>query len=261
MRIYKILLGLTLAILLVGWLVNTPAGLLGKADAIGYAVCHRIPGRSFFLGDRPLPMCARCSGMYLGALVGLLFQLRLGKRGGLPPLKILLVFIAFFIAFGIDGVNSFLHLVPNAPVLYSPQNWLRLLTGSGLGITMSGLLLPVFNQSMWKEYDSQPALGSWRELLVLMGLMGLVDLAVISENPLLIYPLALLSAAMVLVMLTLIYTILVTLVLKRENTHFQPKDLLWVALSGLTLALLQIALIDIGRFILTGTWEGFTLLG
>ena len=33
---------LLLGILLVVWLILTPPGLLGKADAIGYAVCHRI---------------------------------------------------------------------------------------------------------------------------------------------------------------------------------------------------------------------------
>jgi hypothetical protein len=49
-----------IAVLLAG-LWATPPGLLGKADAIGYAVCHRIDLRSFHLGDRQLPLCARCT--------------------------------------------------------------------------------------------------------------------------------------------------------------------------------------------------------
>src|SRR5450759_1456011 len=57
-----------------GWFINTPPGLLGKADAIGYAVCHRISERSFHIGSIQLPLCARCSGMYLGAVT----------RAGLP---------------------------------------------------------------------------------------------------------------------------------------------------------------------------------
>ncbi len=88
------------------WLVLTPPGLLGKADAVGYAVCHRIDKRSFYLEDRQTPLCARCSGMYLGALVALIYQLRLGKKGGTPSLKILIALGIFVIAFGIDGVNS-----------------------------------------------------------------------------------------------------------------------------------------------------------
>ena len=58
-------------LLTLGWLLNTPAGLLGKADAVGYAVCHRIDLRSFNLGERQMPLCARCTGMYLGAVLGL----------------------------------------------------------------------------------------------------------------------------------------------------------------------------------------------
>src|SRR5689334_17781875 len=54
------------------WVYLTPEGVLGKADAVGYAVCHRITVRSFLFPDgRQLPLCARCSGMFLGVLVGL----------------------------------------------------------------------------------------------------------------------------------------------------------------------------------------------
>ena len=80
----------SVALLLLGWLLNTPAGLLGKADAIGYAVCHRIDVRSFHLGDRPLPLCARCSGMYLGAGLGLIYQSIFSRRHtGTPPLRVI----------------------------------------------------------------------------------------------------------------------------------------------------------------------------
>ena len=77
----------SVGLLLIGWLLNTPPGLLGKADAIGYAVCHRIDLRSFHLGDRQLPLCARCTGMYLGALLALMFQFFTGRRrSGAPPM-------------------------------------------------------------------------------------------------------------------------------------------------------------------------------
>lgn len=73
------------------WLLNTPAGLMGKADAIGYAVCHRIDLRSFHLGERQMPLCARCSGMYLGAMLGLACQAIISpRRMGSPPKKVIL---------------------------------------------------------------------------------------------------------------------------------------------------------------------------
>jgi hypothetical protein len=35
--------------------------------AIGGAVCHQLPDRSFFAWGRQLPVCARCTGIYAGA--------------------------------------------------------------------------------------------------------------------------------------------------------------------------------------------------
>ena len=36
---------------------------------IGSVICHQRPERSFFLHDRQLPVCARCTGLYLGAAI------------------------------------------------------------------------------------------------------------------------------------------------------------------------------------------------
>jgi uncharacterized membrane protein len=38
--------------------------------AVGARVCHQRPDRSFHLGPTQLPVCARCTGMYLGAPIG-----------------------------------------------------------------------------------------------------------------------------------------------------------------------------------------------
>ena len=85
-RLGKGAVGAAVCVLFLAWLINTPVGLLGKADAVGYAVCHRIDARSFHLGERPLPLCARCSGMYLGAMLGLTYQVRTGwRKSGMPP--------------------------------------------------------------------------------------------------------------------------------------------------------------------------------
>ena len=69
-------------LVLAGFLFVTPPGLLGKADGIGYAICHRIDERSFQLFGRQLPLCARCTGEYNAAAISLIFfgfVMRLGK--------------------------------------------------------------------------------------------------------------------------------------------------------------------------------------
>ena len=51
------------------------ADFLGFAAAFVYSagaiVCHQLPERSFVLGGRQLPVCARCTGLYLGVALGL----------------------------------------------------------------------------------------------------------------------------------------------------------------------------------------------
>jgi uncharacterized membrane protein len=257
--ILKILVILVTGLLLGGWLYFTPPGLLGKADAVGYAVCHRIPERSFIVGDRQSPLCARCSGMYLGALLGIVYLGRSGRLGGTPSLKISIVLGVFLLAFALDGSNSYLHFFPSAPGLYQPQNWLRLITGTGLGLGIAAVLTPVFHQTVWQRFNPAPSLATWRQFLPLLALAGVVDAMIWSGNLLLMVPLALLSSAGILLILTMVYTVVWTMISKQEN-RFVSLQSMWVLLmAGFATALLQITVIDAGRYWLTGTWAGFNL--
>jgi len=241
------------------WLFNTPDGLLGKADAVGYAVCHRIDLRSFHLGDRALPLCARCSGMYLGAMVGMMAFLGLGRgRAGLfPPVRISLVLGLFGLAFALDGVNSYLHFFPQAPHLYAPNNMLRLVTGTLVGLGLAVLVYTAINQSLWRDWRRSQVLRSWRDLLFLLALEGVMVVLVLLENPLLLYPLALLSSLGVLVLLSSVYAIALTMILGRENQAETWRQALAPLMGGLILAIGQLGAIDLLRFVLTGTWDGF----
>lgn len=255
---WKLLVILAFGLTLLAWLLNTPPGLLGKADAIGYAVCHRIDLRSFHLGDRQLPLCTRCSGMYLGAMLGLTYQFIVGRRrAGMPSWKIIVPTSILAIAFIFDGVNSFLSFFPSAPILYQPHNTLRLLTGTGMGLAIAILLFPAFNTSVWREYDSRPAISSLRSFFLLILLALGLDILVLLNNPVVLYPLALISAGGVLVLLTLVYSMLVLMVFKVENRYNQLSKLVYALLGGLTIALIQIGFLDIVRYLFTGTWDGF----
>ena len=60
------------------------SGPVSVAAAVTYRiaglVCHQDGSRSFHIGPFPLPVCARCSGLYLGAVFGTLAGLGLGRR-------------------------------------------------------------------------------------------------------------------------------------------------------------------------------------
>ncbi|HWQ84079.1 MAG TPA: DUF2085 domain-containing protein, partial [Anaerolineales bacterium] len=214
-------------------------------------------------GERQLPLCARCSGMYLGAVLGLGFQAWLKPRRSATPPRRVLIFLGLLVAaFALDGVNSFLHLIPGTFRLYEPQNWLRLFTGSGMGLTLAALLYPAFNGTVWTHPDPRPALdrlGGLSGLGSLAGLTALLNLLVLIENPVVLYPLALISAGGVLLVLTLVYSLVWLMVARREN-RFERFSQAWIPLlGGFGLALLQIAALDWLRFLLTGTWSGFIM--
>jgi uncharacterized membrane protein len=258
-----------LAALLViaGWWINTPPGLLGKLDAIGYAVCHRIDERSFHVGPIQLPLCARCSGMYLGAVTGLLFQaITSRRRTKIPPWSVIAPLIVFVAAFGIDGLNSYLYLIkeitPGAlariPNIYIPNNILRLLTGSGMGLGIAAALFPAFNQTMWVKPDDRPAL-TLKSFGLLLGIQAILDLLVLTGSPLVLFPLAVISVLGVLVLLIMVYSMVWVMMMRQDNKFDRLRQLGLPAIAGLTLAMIQVSGIDALRFWLTGTWGAFPL--
>ena len=48
--------------------------------AVGGIVCHQLPERSFHLWSQQLPVCARCTGLYLGAALAALADVPRGIR-------------------------------------------------------------------------------------------------------------------------------------------------------------------------------------
>jgi uncharacterized membrane protein len=250
---------LAAGLVLAAWLLATPPGLLGKADAVGYAVCHRIDLRSFHLGERTLPLCARCTGIYLGAVLafGAFAVAGRSRQGAFPRGGVLAAFLLFGAAFTVDGVNSYLSLFPGLPHLYEPANELRLITGLLAGIALGTFVHAGFHQNVWKDWQPEPALRNVRELFWLLLAAAGVAVLVLSDNTLLLYPLALVSAAGVVVVLTSVYMVMALLVLGRENKALSWSEIRFPALVGLALAVVQIGAIDFVRFALTGTWSGF----
>ncbi|MEE8392673.1 MAG: DUF2085 domain-containing protein [Anaerolineae bacterium] len=245
----------------VTFLVATPGGLLDKTDMFGYAVCHRITARSFIIAGRQLPLCARCSGTFIGVLVGFFGQavvLRRRRAAEFPAPHIIVILIGFTLLWATDGFNSYMTLI-NGPHVYEPRNWLRLTTGALQGLTMSAFVYPVLNFTLWRNPVPERTIRNLGELGVLLlleaGLIGLV----LTKWDFLLYPLALLSAAGVLTLLTCVNGMLVLMITRRENVVDTWRASVIPLLAGLTLSLIQVGAIDLVRYALTGTLEGFPL--
>jgi len=99
---------------------------------IGRLVCHQIPERTLWIGDRYLPVCARCTGAYLGLYIGyLILPLRRKEESGPPNLWITLLMTAPMI---VDATTQLIGF-------RTSTNELRLMTGLLFGVALTPLLV------------------------------------------------------------------------------------------------------------------------
>lgn len=202
-----LLFGLGAAYLVaLGVLVFLPGGtLIERLRALDSGICAQLPTHSFYPGGQQLPLCARNTGIYLGFAIGViaLFARGLGRAARMPKGWVALVLLGGIGLMGIDGVNS-LFLDLGLPHLYQPSNLLRLATGLLTGTAMAAFLVPVVNGILWRDYDGRAAYGSVRYLLMLAPFLVLAFFGAATQWAWLLYPIALLSSAAVVVALSLI---------------------------------------------------------
>ena len=251
-RLTVVVVGVSIAIVLlfVAFPPHTP---LDKADQVGYAVCHRIPERSFQVDGRPLPLCARCTGTFLGAMLGLaaMALLRRHKASRMPSTAILGVLVLFIGLWAFDGLNSYMTLFPGAPHLYEPQNWLRMTTGLLNGLALILFVFPIFNFTLWREPTQERVIKSAWELVAFLPVVALLVLIAQAGLDLLLYPLALISSLGVVVLLTLINSMIAAVVLGREGYARSWSQAAVPLVVGVAMALLEIAAMVLLRDYLT----------
>jgi len=241
---------LTLAlVVIVATAVLSSGEVSERLDYLGRAVCGQLAEHSFFCGGRQLPLCARCTGTYLGVLVTyvMLGLMRRGRANKLPPLHILLALFLFIALWALDGLNSYVTLFTQSPLLYEPDNLLRL--GSGLlqGLALMVIVRPIVAFTLWSESQEERVLRNIGELALLVVAVAAVGFVAQSEAAGLYYPLALLSVAGELLMLSLVNTLVLCVLLRREGatTNWRQAAVLWLA--GLAAALVEVNLINVAR--------------
>lgn len=126
-----------------------------------------------------------------------------------------------------------------------------------MGIFLAVILSLSFNQTAWKVYDRRPILDDWRYLLGLIVLALVFTGLVWIQVPFLMVIFAIIGTAGILVALTMVYTVIVIVIMRRDGRYQTFRQLLFPLLVGFGLTISQIFLLDFIRFILTGTWDGF----
>ncbi len=192
-----------------------------------YAVVHGICAQqhNIFVGGLQFPLCARNSGIYLSFMLTFiyLYAIGRGRAGKLPPWHISLTLLAFVGIMAVDGFNS-LFLDLGLPNWYQPDNFLRTLTGMGMGITIATMLHIVLNNTLRQNVDpQQPVFSRWSELLGIIAVDLLALAAIYGNLGITFWPLAFLAFFGILGVLYLVCVLLTSLVMGYEGkvTHLR----------------------------------------
>lgn len=133
----------------------------------GSGLCHQLPERSIIFGGLQMPVCARCTGIYLGFLFTFIFfaifyrhrpRARMGRA-------LIVYALIFALPLALDGVSSYL-------TVRSTSNLLRVISGSACGAALAPLVYYLISDALFKTGAEQlvffQGIRPW-----LLGLLGL----------------------------------------------------------------------------------------
>lgn len=112
---------------------------------IGFSVCHQIPERTLHFGKIFMPVCSRCSGIYIGFLVSIIFLFLTfrKKESDLPPVYVMVFAAVFILSTIADSILSYFGV-------YQTNNTLRLITGYLFGAGIAVIIYPIFVYQYYK---------------------------------------------------------------------------------------------------------------
>ena len=249
-----------LVIIISIWFIVIPGSLRDQINAVGYAFCHRIPSHSNHIGETPFSFCARCYGMYFGSLIGFIYLFIVAKkRTELPKWYTYIFVVIFFILFAIDGLNSMLATFLGKSFFYQTTNITRQITGLGIGMNMSIFLSYALNVTIWKNSNSIPIINSFIELAGLLFAIALGFALFFIKSPLLYEILNILSVIGFIITLSSIVFVLMIMIIKKESSFETLHSTIPYIILSVSFSIIIILSIDLARFWLTHTWQGFIL--
>ena len=120
--------------------------LLAFLYASGSVICHQLPERSFFWNGQQLPVCARCTGLYLsgaaGFLVWVVWKTARGWRQFVVPPRPAL---AIVIVAALPTVLSYLTGVAG---LWDGSNVARAVLAVPLGVSAGAVVAAVTTKDL-----------------------------------------------------------------------------------------------------------------
>jgi uncharacterized membrane protein len=133
---------------------------------IGFAVCHQLPDRTPAIDGYHLPLCARCSGLYLGIIAGYLYIMFMKKcrKGVLPEAPYGFILVGFL---GITFIEALTTLFG----LRQDIEKIRVFTGMISGSSIPLFSYPLFITEITDNYRDETNMGSIKDMVVLVVLI------------------------------------------------------------------------------------------
>ena len=114
--------------------------------AAGGVLCHQLPERSFFIAERQLPVCARCTGLYLSGAIGVLGWIVVKSARGWREMTVLpraaLVIVAA------AAMPTAISYVTGVSGLWDGSNLTRALLAVPLGVAAGAVVAAVATKDL-----------------------------------------------------------------------------------------------------------------
>ncbi|MEO5891143.1 MAG: DUF2085 domain-containing protein [Ferruginibacter sp.] len=94
-----------------------------------FVTCHRLPERSFFWKGKQFPICARCTGLYIGYLSFILFNFEIITLRSVFAFLLVLPTV-------LDGLLQAFYKVPST-------NTRRVITGMIAGVGLMAIVVNI----------------------------------------------------------------------------------------------------------------------
>lgn len=184
---------------------------------IDFLICHHIRAKTFSLGSQYMPLCAECTGIYSGFLIGMVYQsFTSRKHSRFPPNSVLFTNLGLIFLMIVQAIAAPAYF----PV--SDTDLFRFLTGLLCGGSVSVLLFPIFNCFIFEKNIDKPAVNNWRNFSLLILILIVFFAMPFIRSPFVFYFLSYVSTSGVVVIYIIINLLLASFVIswKERKKNF-----------------------------------------
>jgi len=165
-------------------------------------------------------------------------------------MRVLAVLALFFVVWAMDSVNSYVYFATGRVMVYTPNNLLRLTTGMLNGLALSLIVFPMFHFTVWREPGQERPVNGIGELGIILLQVLILAIVLPADVAVLAYPTLLLSLLSVLLTLTTVNSMIVLILLRRENQAERWQQTIQPLGLGLLLAIAEVGSMAALRYVL-----------